>query len=128
MSLKDKKILVGLTGGIACYKTPQLIRLLGKEGASVRVVMTRAAVRFITPLSLETVSGHPVAVELFPEGEFVAVRHIDLAEWPDLIVVAPATANFLGKTANGISDDLLTTVICAAPRPVMVAPAMNPGM
>ncbi len=128
MSLKDKKILVGLTGGIACYKTPQLIRLLGKEGASVRVVMTRAATRFITPLSLETVSGHPVAVGLFPEGDFVTTRHIDLAEWPDLIVVAPATANFLGKTASGISDDLLTTVICATPRPVMVAPAMNPGM
>lgn len=128
MSLKDKKILVGLTGGIACYKTPQLIRLLGREGASVRVVMTLAATRFITPLTLETVSGHPVAVELFPKGEFVATRHIDLAEWPDLIVVAPATANFLGKAANGISDDLLTTVICAAPRPVMVAPAMNPGM
>jgi len=128
MSLKDKKILVGLTGGIACYKTPQLIRLLGKEGASVKVVMTPAAAKFITPLTLETVSDHPVAVELFPEGEFVAARHIDLAEWPDLIVVAPATANFLGKTASGISDDLLTTVICATPRPVMVAPAMNPGM
>jgi phosphopantothenoylcysteine decarboxylase/phosphopantothenate--cysteine ligase len=114
MSLKDKKILVGLTGGIACYKTPQLIRLLGKEGASVRVVMTRAATRFITPLTLETVSDHPVAVGLFPEGDFVTTRHIDLAEWPDLIVVAPATANFLGKAANGISDALLTTGICAA--------------
>jgi phosphopantothenoylcysteine decarboxylase/phosphopantothenate--cysteine ligase len=128
MSLKDKKILVGLTGGIACYKTPQLIRLLGKERVSVRVVMTPAAAKFITPLTLETVSGHPVAVEMFPEGEFVAARHIDLAKWPDLIVVAPATANFLGKAASGISDDLLTTVICATPQPVMVAPAMNPGM
>ena len=128
MSLKDKKILVGLTGGIACYKTPYLIRLLGREGASVRVVMTRAATKLITPLTLETVSGHPVAVELFPEGEFAATRHIDLAEWADLITVAPATANFLGKAAGGIADDLLTTIICATPRPVMVAPAMNPGM
>jgi phosphopantothenoylcysteine decarboxylase/phosphopantothenate--cysteine ligase len=128
MSLKDKKILVGLTGGIACYKTTHLIRLLGREGASIRVVMTRAATKFITPLTLETVSGHPVVVELFPQGEFVAAHHIDIAEWPDLIVVAPGTANFLGKAASGISDDLLTTVICATPRPVIVAPAMNPGM
>jgi len=128
MLFKDKKILVGLTGGIACYKIPYLIRLLRNERASVRVVMTRAATRFITPLTLETVSEQPVMVELFPEGEFVSTRHIDLAGWPDHIVVAPATANFLGKIANGISDDLLTTIICASPRPVMIAPAMNPQM
>jgi len=128
VSLKDKKILVGLTGGIACYKIPHLIRLLRAERASVRVVMTRAATKFITPLTLETVSNHPVAVEIFPEREFVSARHINLAEWSDLIVVAPATANFLGKVANGISDDLLTTVVCASPRPVMIAPAMNPYM
>jgi phosphopantothenoylcysteine decarboxylase/phosphopantothenate--cysteine ligase len=128
MSVKDKKILVGLTGGIACYKVPHLVRLLTKEGATVKVVMTQAAARFITPLTLETVSNNPVSVEMFPERQFIATHHIDLAEWPDLVVVAPATANFLGKVANGISDDLLTTVICATPRPVMIAPAMNPNM
>jgi phosphopantothenoylcysteine decarboxylase/phosphopantothenate--cysteine ligase len=128
MAVKDKKILVGLTGGIACYKVPYLIRLLTKNGAAVRVVMTQAATRFITPLTLETVSNNPVSVEMFPEHRFVATHHIDLADWPDLVVVAPATANFLGKIASGISDDLLTTLICATPRPVMIAPAMNPHM
>lgn len=128
MSLKGKKILVGLTGGIACYKIPYLVRALRKADADVQVMMTRAATKFITPLTLETVSGHEVAVDMFEEGRFVATRHIDLAEWPDLIVIAPATANFLGKTVSGISDDLLTTIICASARPIMMAPAMNPQM
>ncbi|MDX9858633.1 MAG: flavoprotein [candidate division Zixibacteria bacterium] len=128
MSLAGKKVLVGLTGGIACYKIPYLVRFLRKDSAEVQVVMTAAATRFITPLTLESVANRPVAVELFPEGQYVATRHIDLAEWPDLVVVAPATANVVGKIASGISDDLLTTVICATPRPVMLAPAMNPQM
>lgn len=128
MSLKGKKILVGLTGGIACYKVPVLVRLLHKAGAETRVVMTAAATKFITPLTLEAVSQNPVALTLFPDNEFVATRHIDLAQWPDLAVIAPATANFIGKISSGISDDLLTTIICAAPGPVMVAPAMNPRM
>ncbi len=128
MSLSNKKILVCLTGGIACYKIPSLIRLLKKAQAEVRVVMTTAATKFITPLTVETVSGNPVAVELFPEGEYVATRHIDLAEWSDLVLVAPATANFLGKAAHGIADDLLTTIVSATPAPLMIAPAMNPNM
>lgn len=128
MSLKNKKVLVGLTGGIACYKVPYLIRGLRKAGAEVRVIMTDAATRFLTPLTLETVSDNPVATGMFPEREFVATRHIDLAEWPDLVVVAPATANFLGKAASGICDDLLTTIICATQRSVLVVPAMNPSM
>lgn len=128
MPLTGKKVLVGLTGGIACYKIPYLVRFLHKANAEIQVVMTEAATRFITPLTLESVSNRPVAVKLFPEGEYVSTRHIDMAEWPDLIVVAPATANFLGKVASGISDDLLTTIICASPRPVMIAPAMNPQM
>ncbi|MEW5795513.1 MAG: flavoprotein [Candidatus Zixiibacteriota bacterium] len=128
MSLKNKRVLIGLTGGIACYKIPYLIRSLRKAGAETRVIMTQSAQKFITPLTLETISANPVAVSMFPEGEFVATRHIDLAEWPDLIVVAPATANFLGKAAAGISDDLLTTIVCATERPVMVVPAMNPIM
>jgi len=128
MSLKGKRLLLGLTGGIACYKVPYLVRALRKAGAETRVVMTPAATQFITPLTMETVSGNPVAIELFPPELFVATRHIDLASWPDMVVIAPATANFLGKAACGISDDLLTTIICATSRPVMVAPAMNPEM
>ena len=128
MSLADKKIICALTGGIACYKVPYLVRFLVKDGAEVRVLMTPNATRFITPLTMETVSQNPSAVEMFPDREYVATRHIDMAEWPDLIVVAPATANFLGKVAGGVSDDLLTTVICATQQPVMFAPAMNPGM
>lgn len=128
MALAGKKVLVGLTGGIACYKVPYLVRFLHKEDAEVQVVMTEAATKFITPLTLESVSNRPVAVELFPESQYVSTRHIDLAEWPDMIVVAPATANFIGKVASGVSDDLLTTIICATPRPVMIAPAMNPQM
>ena len=128
MSLSQKHILIGLTGGIACYKVPYLIRALVKANAEVRVVMTEAATKFITPLTLETVSNNPVMTEMFPENRFVGTRHIDMAEWPDLIMVAPATANFIGKVASGISDDLLTTIICASPRPVIIAPAMNPQM
>jgi len=128
MSLKGKKIVIGLTGGIACYKIPYLVRFLTGEGAEVKIVMTDAATKFITPLTLETVSGHPVATDMFPPDKFITTRHIDLAQWPDLIVIAPATANFLGKTAGGISDDLLTTVVCATAKPVMIVPAMNPQM
>ncbi len=128
MSLKSKQIVVGLTGGVACYKVPNLVRLLHKDGAVVQVIMTAAAAKFITPLTLESVSNRPVAVQLFPEGEFVSTRHIDFSDWADLIVIAPATANFLGKMASGISDDLLTTVVCAHKKPIMIAPAMNPGM
>ena len=117
-----------MTGGIACYKVPYLVRQLRQAGAEVRVVMTSSATKFITPLTLETVSGQPVALEMFPANEFISTRHIDMAEWPELVVVAPATANFLGKVAGGICDDLLTTVICATQSPILVAPAMNPNM
>ncbi|UCD63585.1 MAG: bifunctional phosphopantothenoylcysteine decarboxylase/phosphopantothenate--cysteine ligase CoaBC [Candidatus Zixiibacteriota bacterium] len=128
MSLKDKRILIGLTGGIACYKIPYLVRYLWREKAEIRTIMTENATRFITPLTLESVSNNPVATDLFPPNRFAGTHHIDLARWPDLIMVAPATANFMGKIASGISDDLLTTVICATPKPVMIAPAMNPQM
>ncbi|MFC1475309.1 flavoprotein, partial [Candidatus Zixiibacteriota bacterium] len=118
MSIKNKKILIGMTGGIACYKIPYLIRSITKDGGEVQVVMTEAATKFITPLTLETISRRPVALQLFPEEKFVSTRHIELAEWPDLIMIAPTTANFIGKVASGISDDLLTTIICATPRNV----------
>lgn len=127
MSLKGKKIIVGITGGIAAYKSPFLIRLLIKEGAEVRSIMTEAATKFTTPLTIETVSQNPVAVNMFPD-HFAGTRHIDLAGWPDLFVIAPATANFLGKIASGVCDDLLTTVICATQVQVMIAPAMNSNM
>jgi phosphopantothenoylcysteine decarboxylase/phosphopantothenate--cysteine ligase len=128
MSLVGKKITVGLTGGIACYKIPNLVRLLIKQKAEVHVLMTEAATKFITPLTLETVSNHPVEWQMFPSAQYIATRHIDLAGWPDLFVIAPATANFLGKVSSGVSDDLLTTIICATTRPVLIAPAMNPNM
>lgn len=128
MSLSGKKVLVGLTGGIACYKIPYLIRDLHRAGAESKVVMTEAATKFITPLTMEAVSNNPVAVEMFPKHEYVATRHIDLAVWPDVIVIAPATTNFMGKIAAGVFDDLLTTVVCASPKPIIVAPAMNPQM
>lgn len=128
MSLKEKKIIVGISGGIAAYKTAFLIRLLKKEGADIRAIMTRNATWFITRLTIETLCQHPVAVEMFPEEQYVATHHIDLASWPDLFVVAPATANFIGKVASGISDDMLTTVVCAAQAPVMIAPSMNSQM
>lgn len=128
MDLSGRKILIGITGGIAAYKIPSLVRLLVKAGAEVQVIMTRAATKFVTPLTLETVSTRRVFIEMFDEHDLVATRHIDLAEWPDLVVIAPATANFLGKLIAGISDDLLTTLVCASPRPIMIAPAMNPQM
>lgn len=128
MALKGRKVLVALTGGIACYKVPYLVRQLRKGEAEVQAVMTEAATRFITRLTMETVTNRPVPVQMFPSDEFVSTRHIDLAEWPDLIVVAPATANLIGKVASGISDDLLTTIMCASSRPAMIAPSMNPQM
>ena len=124
----EKNIVVGVTGGIAAYKAAELVRALKKREAEVKVVMTEAATRFISPLTMETLSGHAVAVTLFPPNKKVGVRHISLAEWASLIVVAPATANFLGKTASGIADDLLSTVVMAAGGPVLFAPAMNDRM
>ncbi len=128
MSLSGKQLVVGLTGGVSCYKVPNLVRLLYKDGASVQVIMTDAATKFITPLTLESVSQRPVAARMFPEDEYVATRHIDYSDWAELIIIAPATANFMGKIATGISDDLLTTVVTAHRNPILIAPAMNPGM
>ncbi|MEE8149092.1 MAG: bifunctional phosphopantothenoylcysteine decarboxylase/phosphopantothenate--cysteine ligase CoaBC [candidate division Zixibacteria bacterium] len=128
MFLSGRQLVVGLTGGVSCYKVPNLVRLLYKEGASVQVIMTKAATKFITPLTLESVSQRPVAIQMFPKDEYVATRHIDYSDWAELIIIAPATANFMGKIATGISDDLLTTVVTAHRSPILIAPAMNPGM
>jgi len=128
MALAGKKIVVALTGGIACYKIPYLVRFLVKAGVEVRVVMTENAKRFITPLTMETVSRHAVCHDMWADRDKDSIQHIELANWADLIVVAPATANILAKAAHGLCDDLLSTVLCATQRPIMVAPAMNPGM
>lgn len=128
MFLSGKKVIVGMTGGIACYKVPYLVRALVKTGAEVRVIMTANATKFVTPMTLAATSRNPVYTDMWAERDEIATRHIELARWADLVVIAPATANFLGKVASGISDDLLTTIVCATPAPIMVAAAMNPGM
>lgn len=124
------KILVGITGGIAAYKTLDVIRLLVREGNEVRTVLTRNATEFVTPLSVEILSLHPAAIEMFGRRDGEAIEHIELGVWADVAVVAPATANFLGKMANGIADDLLSTTLLALQRgtPLVVAPAMNTRM
>jgi len=122
---KVKTIVLGVTGGIACYKAVELVRLLIKSGHRVHVVMTRGAMEFVTPLTFQTLSGNPVASETFNLTQESEIGHINLADSADLFVIAPATANIIGKIANGIADDLLTTVIMATQAPVLVAPAMN---
>src|SRR5512133_26024 len=109
--LRGKQIVLGVTGGIAVYKAVELLRLLTKAGAVVHVVMTRGATEFVTPLTFQTLSGQPVHLELFNLISEQQIGHISLAERADLFIVAPATANFIGKIAGGIADDLLTTTI-----------------
>ncbi len=126
--LVGKRVLLGLTGGIAAYKGPALVRALTAAGAEVRVVTTQAAERFVTPMSLQAVSGHPVASDLFDPAFEHDIGHIELARWPDIILVAPATASFLARTRHGLCADLLGTVLCATTAPVVIAPAMNTQM
>lgn len=126
--LKEKKIIVGITGGIAAYKTCEIVRRLKKLGAQVIVVMTENAQKFITRLTLETLSENEVVTEMFPEKRMVGVRHVNLAQWADLILIAPATANIIGKIKSGIADDILTTVVISTKSPVLIAPAMNVNM
>ena len=126
--LRGKVILLGVTGGIAVYKAVELLRLLTKAGAAVHVVMTRSATEFVTPLTFQTLSGQPVHLELFNLISEQQIGHISLAERADLCLVAPATANFVGKLACGIADDLLSTTIMATRAPVLIAPAMNVHM
>ncbi|WP_019003648.1 bifunctional phosphopantothenoylcysteine decarboxylase/phosphopantothenate--cysteine ligase CoaBC [Cohnella laeviribosi] len=126
--LSEKTIVLGVTGGIAAYKAAALCSRLVGLGASVRVIMTEGATRFITPLTLQTLSRHPVATDTFDERDPSKVQHIDWADAADLVVVAPATANIIGKMANGIADDMLSTTLLATTAPVLVAPAMNVHM
>lgn len=126
--LTNKRILLGVTGGIAAYKSADLVRRLREASAEVRVVMTEHAKEFITPLTMQAVSGHPVHDELFDLKAEAAMGHIELARWADAIVVAPATASFMAKLMKGEADDLLTTLCLAAKAPIVLAPAMNQGM
>lgn len=126
--LKGKKILIGVTGGIAAYKTANIIRLLVKEGAEVRVIMTRHAKEFITPLTLSTLSKNPVLSEFFDQSSGDWNSHIDLGLWADLFLIAPATANTMAKMANGMADNLLLTTYLSARCPVFVAPSMDMDM
>lgn len=127
-SLINKRILLGITGGIAAYKSAELLRLLKTAGADVRVVMTEGAKNFITSLTLQTLSGHKVYDALWDEALEDTMSHIELSRWADVVVIAPATANFMAKLAGGFADDLLTTLCIASTAPVVIAPAMNSQM
>ncbi|EXJ10440.1 DNA/pantothenate metabolism flavoprotein [Nitrincola nitratireducens] len=128
LRLTNRQILLGITGGIAAYKSAELTRMLKKAGADVRVVMTPAAAEFITPLTLQALSGNPVHLQLLdPEAE-AGMGHIELARWADLILVAPATADFMARVAAGMGNDLLTTLCLASDAPLCLAPAMNQAM
>src|SRR6056300_347096 len=127
-SLAKRKILLGVSGGIAAYKSAELVRLLIKAGAEVRVVMTPAAREFVQPLTYQALSGHRVYLDLFDAEADSAMDHIELARWCDLLMVAPASADFLGKLAAGYADNLLLTLCLASKQPVAVAPAMNQQM
>ncbi|MFQ5457219.1 MAG: bifunctional phosphopantothenoylcysteine decarboxylase/phosphopantothenate--cysteine ligase CoaBC [Myxococcota bacterium] len=123
-----KKILLGVTGGIAAYKAAELARLLMREGADVRVILTRGGARFVTPLTFQALTGNPVSTNLFDPGQEAGIGHIALADWADLLLVAPATANVIARLAMGMADDLLTTVALATRAPLVLAPAMNVHM
>jgi len=128
MHLQGRRIVLGVTGGIAAYKSCELVRALKREGAEVRVVMTKAAEHFVTPLTFETLSENPVLTDLFPAVGKGGTVHIEIARWPEVVLVAPATANCVAKVAAGIADDLLTTLITATAVPVIFCPAMNKEM
>ncbi len=127
-TLSEKTVVVGLSGGIACYKGAELVRALVKENARVRVIMTRGAQQFITPLTLQTLSAHPVGTDTFDLTQESEIGHIKLADSADALLIAPATANVIAKLAHGIADDLLSTVALATRAPIVVAPAMNVNM
>jgi len=127
-TLVGKKIVLGVTGSIAAYKSADLVRRLGDAGAEVRVVMTKGACEFITPLTLQTLSGHPVALELLDADQESAMGHIKLARWADWILIAPASADTIARLAHGRADDLLAALCLASESPLVIAPAMNNKM
>ncbi len=128
LSLLGKQIVIGISGGIAAYKIPELTRRLRDKGAIVRVVMTQGAKAFITPLTLQAVSGHPVSDDLLDLAAEAAMGHIELAKWADIIILAPATADLIARLSAGMANDLLTTVCLASAAPIALVPAMNQQM
>ncbi len=127
-TLAGRRVLVGMSGGIAAYKSAELVRRLRQAGAEVRVVMTVGAQAFITPLTMQALSGHPVHSELLDSRVEAAMGHIELARWADVILIAPASANLISRLAHGLADDLLTTLCLASEAPLLLAPAMNRAM
>ena len=125
---KPQTVVLGVCGGIACYKAVDVVRLLVRDGFSVQVIMTREAMEFVTPLTFQTLSGRPVATEIFSLTQESEIGHINLADQAQALVIAPATANIIGKIAAGIADDLLTTAVMATQAPVLIAPSMNVHM
>lgn len=128
MQLEQKNVLLGISGGIAAYKTPDLVRKFIAKGANVRVVMTNSAKEFVSPLALQAVSGNKISNSLLDEDAEAAMGHIELARWADIFVIAPATANIMAKLTHGLADDLLTTLALATAAPIAIAPAMNQQM
>lgn len=128
MQLEQKNVLIGVCGGIAAYKIPDLVRKLKAQGANVRVVLTESATHFVSSLSLQAVSGEKVSMHLLDEDAEAGMGHIELARWADAFVIAPTTANCMAKLAHGLADDLLTTLALATPAPILFAPAMNQQM
>lgn len=128
MLLKGKSVVVGVCGGIAAYKVVDVVSRLKKQGAEVDVIMTEHAVKFVTPLTFRSLSHRPVITDMFAEPEHWDIKHISLAQKADLFVIAPATANIIGKLASGIADDMLTTTVMATKAPVLIVPAMNCNM
>lgn len=126
--LRNKRIVLGITGGIAAYKSAELVRALKTQGAQVHVVMTKGAQEFITPLTLQALSGNPVHNSLLDPAAEAGMGHIELAKWADYILIAPASANFIARLAAGMADDLLTTICLASTAPLAIAPAMNQAM
>lgn len=128
--LKNKNILIGVCGGISSYKTCELVRLFAKQGFSVKVMMTDSAAKFVAPLVFQELSKNSVYLDMFSLIKAENTKHISLAQWADICIIAPLSANTLSKIAQGICDNLLTTVVCALPKPtkVLLAPAMNEGM
>lgn len=127
-TLEGKHIILGITGGIAAYKCAELARRLTERGAKVKVVMTAAAKEFITPLTMQAVSGHPVSDSLLDPAAEASMGHIEFAKWADLILVAPASADAIARMRAGMGNDLLTTLILASDAPLAIAPAMNQQM
>ena len=128
MQLAQQKILLGITGGIAAYKAPDLVRKLTALGAQVRCVLSASAAEFVSPLALQAVSGNPVGDDLLDRNAEAAMGHIELAKWADKVLIAPATANFMAKLTHGLADDLLSTLCLATSAPIYIAPAMNQQM